>query len=91
MNKQELIDEIAARTKLTKVDTEKVIESFILVVQEQIKANKDITLMGFGTFMSMKRKARKGYDPHNKKEIQIPDMILPKFKPGKEFKKKLNP
>lgn len=89
MNKQKLVDAIAKETGLTKTDTEKVIESMIKVIQKQVKTGKEVTLMGFGTFTSVKRKARKGYDPHNEKEIQIPGMQLPKFRPGKEFKELL--
>lgn len=89
MNKQKLVDAIAKETGLTKTDTEKVIESMIKVIQKQVKTGKEVTLMGFGTFTSVKRKARKGYDPHNEKEIQIPAMLLPKFRPGKEFKELL--
>ncbi len=91
MNKQKLIDAIAKETSFSKSDTEKVIESMMKVIQKQVKMGKAVTLMGFGTFTSVKRKARKGYDPHNEKEIQIPAMVLPKFKPGKDFKELLKP
>ena len=43
-------------------------------------------MTGFGTFKVVKRKARKGRNPHTGEEIQIKATNVPKFTPGKALK-----
>ena len=86
MNKAQLIDAVTKTTKLTKVDAEQVINSAIDTIKKSVKRGEDVTLIGFGTFTRTKRKARSGINPQTGKEIKIPAMVLPKFRPGREFK-----
>jgi len=55
-------------------------------VKKSVKKGDDVTLIGFGTFTKSKRKARMGRNPQTGKEIKIPAMSVPKFRPGSEFK-----
>jgi len=48
-----------------------------------------VTLVGFGTFQVTKRKARRGRNPQTGQTIQIPARKVPRFKPGKNFRKKV--
>ena len=50
MNKTELITAVAAKTELTKKDTEKVLKAFTDVVAEELKKGEKVQLVGFGTF-----------------------------------------
>ncbi|MNJ02363.1 DNA-binding protein HU 1 [compost metagenome] len=43
-------------------------------------------LVGFGTFETRKRSARKGRNPQTGEEIEIAESVSPGFKGGKEFK-----
>jgi DNA-binding protein HU-beta len=86
MNKAELIEAVAKTTKLTKVDAELVLNSTIDTIKKSVKKGEDVTLIGFGTFTKAKRKARTGRNPQTGKEIKIPAMQVPKFRPGREFK-----
>ncbi len=89
MNKTDLIDEIAKNSRLMKVDIENTINKALEIIKKQVKAGDDVTFSGFGTFTKIKRKARAGRNPHTGKEIKIPATVVPKFRPGKEFKKVL--
>ncbi len=86
MNKAQLIEQLAKSTKLTKVDCESVINATLDAVKKSVKKGDDVTLIGFGTFTRTKRKARMGRNPQTGKEIKIPAMTVPKFRPGREFK-----
>ena len=86
MNKAELIETVAKVTCLTKTDTEACINTIIETVKKCVKKGDDVTLVGFGTFTKTKRKARMGRNPQTGKEIRIPAMTVPKFRPGREFK-----
>lgn len=89
MNKAELIESITKATKMTKVDAEAVINTALDSIKKSVKKGEDVTLIGFGTFTSSKRKARMGRNPQTGKEIKIPAMKVPKFRPGREFKQSL--
>lgn len=86
MNKAELIDAIAKATKATKVDSEAMLNATVDTIKKTVKKGDDVTLIGFGTFTRSKRKARTGRNPQTGKEIKIPAMMVPKFRPGREFK-----
>lgn len=86
MNKTELIDRISKVTGQTKANIEITINAAIDVIKKSVKRNEDVTLVGFGTFTTSHRKARNGVNPQTGIEMTIPEMILPKFKAGKEFR-----
>lgn len=86
MNKTDLVDGIAKLTQLTKTSIEDTINTALDLIKKSVKKGEDVTLVGFGTFTKAKRKARSGRNPQTGKEIKIPAMTVPRFRPGKEFK-----
>ena len=86
MNKSELIDYIAGETKMTKAQTERMLDCTIEIVKKTVKKGDEVKLVGFGTFTKAKRKARMGRNPQTGKSIKIPAAWYPKFRPGAEFK-----
>ncbi|ADR18982.1 HU family DNA-binding protein [Calditerrivibrio nitroreducens] len=86
MNKKDLIEKIATKAGLKKVEAEKALEAFEEAVVEALKSGDKVTLVGFGTFSVYERKARTGRNPQTGKEIKIPAKKAPKFTPGKLFK-----
>jgi DNA-binding protein HU-beta len=51
-----------------------------------MKTGDTVTLVGFGTFKVVERKARKGRNPQTGEEIDIKASKAPKFTPGKALK-----
>ena len=90
MNKSELVDAIAAETKLSKKDTEAFVKSFVDVVSKALKKGDDVALVGFGTFAVTKRAARTGHNPKTGETIKIAAAKTPKFKAGKALKDLVN-
>lgn len=91
MNKAELVAAMAAKTGLTKKDTEATLEAFVEAVEAELKAGKKVQLIGFGTFEVRSRKARTGRNPQNPdKVVKIPASKAPVFKAGKAFKDVVN-
>lgn len=86
MNKAQLIEAVSNAAKLTKTDCESVLNHALDAIKKSVKKGDDVTLIGFGTFTRSKRKARLGRNPQTGKEIRIPAMTVPKFRPGREFK-----
>ena len=88
MNKGQLVLEI--QKLLGKEATKACAETALNVVLDAIKAgvkkNKKITLVGFGTFSVVDRKARTGINPQTKEKIKIKASKAIKFKAGSAFK-----
>lgn len=82
MNKSELIDAIAEKSGLSKVDSKKALDATLEAISDEVKKGGKVVLVGFGTFSLTERKARKGINPQTKKAIQIPAKKSAKFKPG---------
>ncbi|MDD2319522.1 MAG: HU family DNA-binding protein [Geobacteraceae bacterium] len=90
MTKAELISTIAAGAELTKTDAEKALKSLLEAVTDCLKKGDKLSLIGFGTFSTVARAARKGQNPQTGKKITIPASISPKFKAGKALKDMVN-
>ena len=86
MNKSELIAKIADKAELTKKDAEKALNAFVESVTEALKADDKVVLVGFGSFETKKRAARKGKNPQTGAIIDIPAATVPAFKVCKAFK-----
>lgn len=90
MNKTELVDAIAKKAGLTKVDAAKALDATTGAIEAALKANDEVRLVGFGTFSVAKRAATTGRNPRTGAEIKIPASKAPKFKAGKLLKDALN-
>jgi len=90
MNKGELIDAIAAHSKLTKADAGRALEATMETIEKQLKKGDRIALVGFGSFSISKRAARMGRNPQTGKEIKIAAKKVVKFKAGTDLAKKVN-
>jgi DNA-binding protein HU-beta len=89
MNKEELLTEVAKKTKLTKKDADKVLSALIDTIQMTVKKGDKVTLVGFGTWERRQRAARTGRNPQTGKELKIAAKKVPAFSAGKKFKELL--
>ncbi len=80
MNKSELVDAIAKKSELSKKDSEKTLNAFMETVKGALKKGDKVSLVGFGTFQVMKRKATTGVNPKTKEKIDIPAKKVAKLK-----------
>ncbi len=76
MNKTDLVNEIAAKAKLNKVDAKAALDAVL-----------EVQLIGFGTFSVMEKEARTGINPRTKEKIEIPARKVVKFKPAADLGK----
>ena len=89
MNKAELIDAIAAETKLSKADSKRALDAFIGATVKTLKKGDSLVLIGFGTFKVGNRAARNGRNPQTGKPIKIKAKKVVKFKAGTDLSKKI--
>jgi len=87
MNKAALIEALASKNNLTKKQVEEILDSMLETITASLKNSEEVVLTGFGTFSAKTRHARMGVNPQNPSErIEIPEVIIPKFKAGKALK-----
>ena len=87
MNKAELVNVMAEKAGLTKVDAKKALDAFLGAAKGAIRKGERISLVGFGTFSTTKRPARKGRNPQTGKEITIAAKKVVKFKASSDLVK----
>ncbi len=90
MNKSELIETVADRADLSKADAARAVDGVIAAVTEALKAEEQVTIVGFGTFLVRQREARTGRNPRTGETIQIAASKVPAFKAGKALKDAVN-
>jgi DNA-binding protein HU-beta len=95
MNKTEMTDKLAKKTGLTKVQAAQVVDAIFStdpregIIAVELDAGRSVTIPGFGTFDTSKRKAREGRNPQTGEAIKIPARIVPTFRAGKSLKERV--
>ena len=85
MNKGDLVNKVSEVLN-SKKEAQAAVDCVFETITEALSKNDSVTLVGFGTFKTAERKARKGRNPQTGKEINIPSRNVPKFVPGKALK-----
>ncbi len=90
MNKAELVEAVASKANITKKQAEECLDLAINTIIKSVTKGEKVALVGFGTFQSRERKARKGRNPKTGVELNIPAKKVPAFSAGKQFKQSVN-
>jgi DNA-binding protein HU-beta len=91
MNKAQLIEKLHKEVEgISKKQAEKMINVLTDTIIEELKSNRQVTIAGFGTWLSKVRYARGGVNPQKPNEkITIPEVKVAKFKTGYNLKQAL--
>ena len=87
MNKVELIEAVAEKAGMTKVDARKAIDAMMDAVKGELKKGGKVGLVGFGTINVNERPARQGRNPRTGKTIKIAAKKVVRFKPASNLLK----
>jgi DNA-binding protein HU-beta len=88
MNKAALVDEVQnlLGQETTKAAAERATEAVLTAVKRGLKRDKEVSLVGFGTFAVANRRARRGFNPHTKQPMKIRAMKTVRFKAGADLR-----
>ena len=89
MTKQDVINQIIARTGQDALTSRAVLESFFEVIKHQLAAGESIYVRGFGSFVPTHRAAKVGRNISQKTTHLIEAHVFPTFKPSAEFKEQV--
>jgi DNA-binding protein HU-beta len=90
MNKADLVNALSQSTGLTKTKSNEVVDAIVSTISESLRKGEKVTLVGFGTFTTSKKEARKGRNPKTGETLEIPAKTVAKFKAGSELTKSVN-
>ena len=85
MRKADLINKIAEKTNIPKVDVLVTLETMFKEIKLTLSQGENIYVRGFGSFITKKRAAKIGRNIKRNTAVQIPANFIPAFKPAKEF------
>lgn len=88
MNKADLVDEVQRimADGTSKAAAERATDAVLAAVKHGLRRDKEVSLVGFGTFALAVRPARNGFNPHTKKPMKIRAVKTVRFKPGVELR-----
>ena len=87
MNKSQMIQNIAKASETSKAAAERIVNAFLAEIEKGVKKDRQVSIVGFGTFKVRNRKARIGRNPKTGARIKIKATRTVGFKPGKPFRK----
>ena len=90
MNKADLIEKVAAASRISKTQAAMAIDGLVVGVTGALKKGERVTLVGFGTFAVSQRKARNGRNPQTGAVIKINARKVARFVPGLGLKRAVN-
>ena len=85
MRKADLINQIAEKTGIPKIDVLVTLEAMFKEVKDTLAQGENIYIRGFGSFITKKRAAKIGRNIKKNVAVHIPAHFIPAFKPAKEF------
>lgn len=90
MNKAELIYEVRKLmgSGTSKAAAERAAEAVLAAVKRGLKRDREVSIVGFGTFAAAVRPARNGFNPHTRERMKIPAVKTVRFKPSAELRGK---
>lgn len=86
LTKSDLVHVAARAGNLSKAAAGEAVNAVFEAIVHNVAKGNRVTVVGFGTFLPRKRKARKGRSPSNGKEIRIDAKTVPAFAAGQGFK-----
>lgn len=90
MNKQQLVENIMAKTEMTKAASERFVNAFVETISDALVEGDKVQLIGFGTFETRERGTRAARNPLTGEALTIEAKRVPAFKAGKALKDAIN-
>jgi DNA-binding protein HU-beta len=90
MTKAEIVAKMAEEINVSRTLAARGFMTAINCIAQAMKKDERVTIVGFGTFSVVRRKARKFKNPRTGKEMKIVARRVPKFSAGAALRTALN-
>lgn len=89
MTRDKLCSKVSDKTLYPKQQVDDILGALTEVIADALQERENVTILGFGTFCPIKRKAKMGKDFRTGGTIPIPEKIIPGFRPHTALKEKV--
>ena len=86
MTKADLVERVSDRIRMTKKQTEVIVNTLFSSITDALTRGDKVELRGFGSFRVRRRNSREGRNPKTGHAVHIPSKKVPFFKAGKELR-----
>ena len=89
MTKSDLINIVAKKTGVSKMQAEKAINSFIESLTDGLREEKLVKITGLGSFRVRTRRAREGIDPKTRRRVHLGESMTIGFRPSRLLRERI--
>lgn len=82
MNKRELVENIAAKTGLSRAASRRLLDAVTSGISQALAGGQKVSLKGFGSWKTQTRTARPGRNPRSGEKLLLPATRAVRFRPG---------
>jgi len=88
MNKAQLVEYVQKKLgdRIARTAAENSVDAVLAAIKQGLRVDKEVQLVGFGSFSISHRAARGGYNPYTKKPMKIKAMKTVRFKAGLDLR-----
>jgi len=90
LNKNDLVAAVSDDSGLTKSDATRAVDSVFDAITKALKKGSEVRLVGFGSFVPIKRAAGKARNPRTGAPVNRPASRTARFRVGEGLKSALN-
>ena len=87
MNRQELIDRVAAAADLPRDAAARAVDATLVAIEDSLRDGEEVRLTGFGRFHVASYTGRRGVNPRTGARIEVATTALARFTPGERLKR----
>jgi len=89
MNKAELVEAVQKHlgAGTSKAAAERAIDAMLAGIKQGLRRDREVSLVGFGTFALAVRPARRGFNPHTRTPMKIAAVKTIRFRAGAALRK----
>ena len=86
MTKAEIVSQVADDIFVTRKEADLIVSTVLESIMDSLLIGDKVELRGFGSFRTRKRAARMGRNPKSGEPVEVPQKIIPFFRPGKQLR-----
>jgi len=90
LTKEDLIDSIYNRFDFSKAKSAHMVESLLETIKNTLASGEDVLISGFGKFVVMKKRERKGRNPQTGDDLMLRSRKVVRFRWSEVLRDKMN-
>ena len=90
MRKSDLVDKILENVGFSRKEAAEIVETTLEIIKETLERGENVKISGFGSFVILQKKARRGRNPQTGEDLFITPRKVLTFRPSRILRNALN-